>query len=216
MAHLIEDGGRSSRGDHNYARLANTILVPSDIGEIVVSTDEDTQQLSIPARHKENAPPGTQTEAAGSAVQLERQGDTPLSIGALYLIDKSKRGSTKTKYNSLVKKWRAYCSKLNISTTANTNTFANFMASEFDNKLSYSYIKGFSAPLVEYTKAVDWDIIKRLKKGMHNLRPPQPKHCVIWDINTVLTWLSVMRTADSFMLLSQRFSTLLTLLSGTG
>ena len=146
-------------------------------------------------------------------MQLGRQGDVPLTDIALNLISKSTRDSTKSKYNCIIKKWFAYCSNLNISVYATTNTFANFMASEFDNKLSYSYIKGFSAPLIQYTKEVDWDIIMQLKKGMHNLRPPIPRYCIIWDVNSVLTWLSAMRT-DTFMLLSQKVSTLLMLLSG--
>ena len=62
---------------------------------------------------------------------------------------------------------------------------------------------------------MDWDVIKQLKKGMHNLRPPQPKYCAIWDVNTVLTWLSAMRT-DTFMFLSQKVTTLLMILSGNG
>ena len=139
--------------------------------------------------------------------------DVPLSDGAKNLIDKATRGSTKTKYKCIVKKWQTYCSELRISTTATTNSFANFMAREFDQKHSYSYIRGFTAPLVEYTKDVDWVIIQKLKKGMHNLRPPQPKYCAIWDVNMVLTWLSAMRT-DTLMFLSQKLSTLLMVLSG--
>ena len=146
-------------------------------------------------------------------MQLERQQDIPLSVGASALIEKSTRGSTKTKYKCIVKKWTAYCTDLGISTTATTNTFANFMASEFDRRLSYSYIKGYTAPLAMYTKGIDWTTIKKLKKGMHNVRPPQPKYCIIWDINIVLTWLSAMRT-DTLMLLSQKVTTLLMLLSG--
>ena len=69
----------------------------------------------------------------------------------LNLIHKSTSDRTKSKYNCIIKKWLAYCSNFNILEYATTNTFANFMASEFDNKLSYSYIKGFSALLVKYT-----------------------------------------------------------------
>ena len=129
------------------------------------------------------------------------------------LIDQATRKSTKTKYKCIIKKWKAYCTDNNIPLKATTNSFANFMASEFDHKLSYSYIRGFTAPLVEFTEDVDWITIQKLKKGMHNLRPPVPKYCAIWDVNMVLTWLSAMRT-DTFILLSQKVATLLMILSG--
>ena len=136
-----------------------------------------------------------------------------MSNGALDLIDQATRNSTKTKYKCIIKKWKAYCTDNNIPLKATTNSFANFMASEFDHKLSYSYIRGFTAPLVEFTEDVDWITIQKLKKGMHNLRPPVPKYCAIWDVNMVLTWLSAMRT-DTFILLSQKVATLLMILSG--
>ena len=136
-----------------------------------------------------------------------------LSASARALINKSTRDSTKVKYGCIEKKWTTYCDTNNISSIATTITLANFLASEFDRKLSYSYIKTYTAPLTKYTQHVDWTTIKQLKKGMHNIRPPKPKYCVVWDVNIVLTWLSAMRT-DSFMLLSQKVVTLLMLLSG--
>ena len=187
-------------------------MVPSIAEEIVVTADENTKQLSVSTRDKEKSPTGSETQVTGSTHQLERQ-EVVLSNEAIDIMDKATRSSTKTKYLCVIKKWMAYCTELNISNIATTNSFANFMAREFDHKLSYSYIKGFTAPLLDYTKDVDWVVIRKLKKGMHNLRPPKPKYCIIWDINTVLIWLSAMRT-DTLMLLSQKVTTLLMILSG--
>ena len=143
-------------------------------------------------------------------MQLEGHQLTEESID---LLGKSTRGNTKTKYSCIEKKWLRYCANNKLSTEATTNSLINFMASEFNRKLSYNYIKGYLAPLKDYTKNVDLDMVRKLKKGMFNERPPKSKYCVIWDVNIVLTFLSAMRT-DTLMYHSQKVATLLMLLSG--
>ena len=125
----------------------------------------------------------------------------------------STRGSTQGKYASIERKWLAYCNANKISTQATTNSFMNFLAGEFGRNLSYNYIKGYTAALTTYIKDVDYDLVKKLRRGMFNVRPPRPKYCAIWDVNAVLTFLSAMRT-DTLMYLSQKLATLLMILSG--
>ena len=136
-----------------------------------------------------------------------------MSQDALALMHQATRGSTKKKYKSIEKKWLQHCTTENISRITTTTTFSNFLASEFGRNLSYGYIKGYTAALADYIKEVDFQAINQLKKGMHNVRPPKAKYCVIWDVNNVLTFLSAMRT-DTPMFLSQKVATLLMILSG--
>ena len=124
------------------------------------------------------------------------------------------RDSTKTKYKSIINKWNNHCRAEGLSTTATTDTFVNFLAREFTGRsLSYKYIRGYTAALAEFTHNVNQATVQKIMKGMHNIRPPKPKYCVIWDVNEVLNYLGAMRT-DSLMLLSQKLTTLMMLLSG--
>ena len=129
-------------------------------------------------------------------------------------MDKATRDSTKVKYKSIINKWTTYCTNNNINTVATTETFLNFLAEEFVGRnLSFPYIRSYTAALGSYIQHVEKHKLTQLLKGMHNTRPPQAKYCKIWDVNVVLTFVSAMRT-DTPMLLSQKVSTLLMILSG--
>ena len=148
-------------------------------------------------------------------MQLEGQQIIQVSLSnkAVSLIAKCTRSSTKTKYASIISKWRIYCSNSGYSTTATTNTYVNFLASEFDRHLKYSYLRSYNAALSEFITQVDTKLLNKLLKGIHNERPSTPRYCVIWDVNTVLTFMSAMRT-DTLMLITQKLATLFMILSG--
>ena len=57
------------------------------------------------------------------------------------------------------------------------------------------------------------NVIKKVLKGIHNKRPPKAKYCAMWDVNTVLAYVSAMKF-DTFMELSRKTVTLLMLLCG--
>ena len=123
LASAFQDGGRSGdTSDHCYARLADSVVVPSPYEEVVVTADYDTKQLPLPARDEEETFSGSKTEAARCALQLEGQHNV-LSASARALINKSTRDSTKVKYGCIEKKWTTYCDTNNISSIATTITF---------------------------------------------------------------------------------------------
>ena len=147
-------------------------------------------------------------------MQLEGQ-DEVLSESAKRLVEGSTRKQTKAKYNCIQKKWKNHCVRKGIADfQATTNSYANFLAQEFDTRnLKYSYIRSYSSALQAYLSQVDFGLVKKVLKGMHNERPPRPKYCAIWDVNIVLNFVSAMRM-DTLMLMSQKLATLLMLLSG--
>ena len=166
-------------------------MVPQDYEEIVTASHQDTQHKTLSAGYNKETSIGSQDGTFSCPVQLE---GPELTEETIALMDNATRGSTKTKYQCVEKKWLRYCATNNIDTQATTNSLLNFMASEYNRKLSYNYIKGYAAPLAAYTKNVDFDLVRKLRKGMFNDRPPKPKYMVIWDVNIVLTFLSAMRT----------------------
>ena len=141
------------------------------------------------------------------------EGSAGLSETAIELINGSTRSSTKTKYGSIVQKWLRYCKAQNCSTQATTTTFVNFLASEFNRDLKYSYLRGYTAALAGYTSAVDNNMVTKLLKGIHNKRPSTAKYSAIWDVNLVLAYIGAMKT-ETFSDMSLKMAALLMILSG--
>ena len=137
----------------------------------------------------------------------------PLSDTAMQLIGNAIRPGTKTKYESIRRKWIAYCSRHGYELIANTNTYVNFVATEFDRSLKYETIRGYSAALKPYLGEVDLEVVKQAMKGIHNARPSKARYAAIWDINLVLSYIGCM-IINNFMDRSQKLSTLLMILSG--
>ena len=129
------------------------------------------------------------------------------------MIEGSKRGTTKVKYNSITGKWKTHCANINCSEVATTTTYANFLAIEFNRGLKYSYIRSYNSALKPYIKNVDIDTLQQLLKGIFNVRPPKPKYSAIWDVNPVLAFLSSM-IAKTSKDLTCKLAALLMLLSG--
>ena len=104
MADRDQIGGRQSeKGDHCYAKMANTILVSPPTKEGHLGTDKDPQPGPHTARDGQDSSYGTETVAAGSPLHLEGP-EVSLSKSAASLITCSTRDSTKRKYNSIYQK----------------------------------------------------------------------------------------------------------------
>ena len=193
--------------------MADTVVVPTINGKMYINTDVLFKQAIDFTRHHEVSP-NEETDFDGSALHVERQEAIELTKEAMELISGATRDSTKAKYNCIIRKWTRYCQRFGYSLFATTNNYANFIAAEFrERNLKWSYLKSYASALKNYTKNVNTDLLKQLLKGVYNARPPVPKYCVVWDVKVVLDFLSAMRT-DTLMLLSQKVTTLLMILSG--
>ena len=151
---------------------------------------------------------GSEAEAGGSVDQLSEANPT-----TLFLIHNATRESTKTKYASIVRKWKQYCTEKHIPEEATTTSFANFVAVNFDRSLKYGTLRSYTAALQPYIKQVDRDVVSKLFKGVYNLRPPVPRYTAVWDVNQVLMYLAAM-VVDNESDMTKRLATLLMLLSG--
>ena len=212
MAGVDQVGGRQSyEGDHNYSMVAYTILAPTDNEEDDGRGTNIEQGIDF-TRDDEITPDGTEPETQSNSVLVEGSA-AGLSETAIELINGSTRSSTKTKYGSIIQKWLRYCKAQNCSTQATTTTFVNFLASEFNRDLKYSYLRGYTAALAGYTSAVDNNMVTKLLKGIHNKRPSTAKYSAIWDVNLVLAYIGAMKT-ETFSDMSLKVAALLMILSG--
>ena len=110
-------------------------------------------------------------------------------------------------------KWKVHCEVGNHNLRATTETFINFMANEFERNLGYTYLRGYTSAMKPYLGDVDMHTVKKLLKGIHNIRPPKPRYSAIWDVNVVLSYIGAMTTVTD-MDISCKLATLLMLLCG--
>ena len=199
-----EEGHESNSG---CARLDHSILVPS-CDEDGHCMDHDQLVRSHPPGNVEVSSNGSEAEAGGSVDQLSEANPT-----TLFLIHNATRESTKTKYASIVRKWKQYCTEKLIPEEATTTSFANFVAVNFDRSLKYGTLRSYTAALQPYIRQVDRDVVSKLFKGVYNLRPPVPRYTAVWDVSQVLMYLAAM-IVDNESDMTKRLATLLMLLSG--
>ena len=108
------------------------------------------------------------------------------------------RSSSAKQYGCFIRKWLHFCAGRQIDPLLfNELEVINFLTMLFDEGKSFSAINTARSAL----SAFMWDnnsgqtignlcSVKRLLKGMYELRPPKPRYSCIWDANIVLSYLS--------------------------
>ena len=94
-----------------------------------------------------------------------------------------------------------------------TYVFLNFLADGYERNLKWGTLRSYVPALHKYMGFVDIFQVRRLLKGVFNLRPPVARYTAIWDVNLVLNFLNVMLVQD-LKDLSMKLATLLMILSG--
>ena len=130
------------------------------------------------------------------------------------IMDNAIRPSMKRTYKSKLKMWLAYCKAKDLDPWGqDTYTVLNFLAREYQRKLRWATIRAYVPALGDYLQHVDMFQIKRFIRGVFNLRPPKAKYTAMWDVDTVLTYISAM-VQVSHKDITMKLATLFMLLSG--
>ena len=189
--------------------MADTVLVPvgpqnSDKRE---SNHADIEFNIESPWDGQDASDGTQTEVTGVPVQRA----SPI---VQMLLTNCIRKQTRSKYNSIQKAWMKYCNDLGVDPMKqSTGFFLNFLAEGYQRNLKWGTLRSYVPALHKYLKYVDIFQVRRLLKGVFNLRPPVARYTVVWDVNAVLQFLTAMVVKDLYDL-SMKLATLLMILSG--
>ena len=149
-------------------------------------------------------------------------GQYQLPERTMQILSHAWRGSTRSQYDSAFRGWQQFCVGREIDPNhPSINHILAYLTSLFDKGLEYSSIAKtrsafsnvFSIPGV--TSVSEHPMIKQFLKAVYNLRPPDPKYAMIWDTNTVITYLKSLKNNElTFKILFYKLVTLLTLLSG--
>ena len=136
--------------------MANSILVSASDGDGSIQDGGGVTGFD-PTRNEQDTPYVSQTKVVSAPVPTPLTG---LSSTAMVLLDRSTRQNTKTKYNSVLGKWGKFCSNNNASLVADTVSFVNFVAHDYDRNLKHGTLKGYTAALGQYAKHVDRDVVR--------------------------------------------------------
>ena len=120
-----------------------------------------------------------------------------ISREAAELISHALGEGTRTNYETAWKKWNKWCSERNIDPFLCPLKFIlDFLSDLFNkDKLAYRTIGVARSAISAYHAPIDGIIVGKhprvssIMKGISNLRPPQPKYCMIWDVDNVLQYL---------------------------
>ena len=117
------------------------------------------------------------------------------------------RSSTQAQYGSAWAKWSSWCvQRQEDPISCNLNRFLEFLAELFDAVLQYRTFKVYKNAMSVSHLPVDGcllgshPLVTRFMKGVHELRPPQPRVFNTWSVNTVILFLRSLHPAEDLPL----------------
>ena len=112
------------------------------------------------------------------------------------LIRCSWRDSTRSQYDSALRKWLSYCSERSIDTSnPDVADILSFLTHLYNTGPRYSSISTVKSGLSNdvfipgINKIADHPLVKRLMGGIFNKRPTKPRYNFTWDTSIVIIFL---------------------------
>ena len=185
-----------SRHDTDSTSLGYSALVPNVIehgnGLPITITK---QKISTSGSIRE--PPSSDNQQNTQAKCLddlrEKMAGGKISERVNSLLRESRAVGTRANYDSAWKKFDSWCNEREINSFhCPLNEILEYLAAIFDEGREHSTINGARSAISAYHVHVDnkpvgeHPLICALVKGVSNIRPPKPRYCSTWDINTVL------------------------------
>jgi hypothetical protein len=132
------------------------------------------------------------------------------------------RAGTSKQYNTYLNKWAQYCDQNKLSKfNPGLDEAIEFLTLLFESGLGYSALNTARSalssilPLMEGVKFGEHPLVCRYLKGVFELRPTLPRYTEIWNVDTVLRYLTTLKPALEMTMkeLSLRLTMLLCLLT---
>ena len=134
---------------------------------------------------------------------------------------KSWRGSTSKQYNVYVNKWFQYSNEVKCNPwMPSISHILDFLAKLMSDGSGYSAINTARSALsgfitIDNLPAGQHPLVKRLLKGVFNIRPALPKYCNTWNVNIVLEYLGKLDNDTlNLQTMTLKLTMLLALVSG--
>ena len=206
--------------------MANSTVVAQVNADVntTTSTASKGQRHSVPTQQPTGTSSTSQETVPDSVSLVQRYlNGKGLSTTATTVMEHSWRSGTRKQYATYLEKWRRYCSTRSIDPICPpVEEGINFLAELYDSGIGYSAIntaRSAISSIVTLANNMSFGthpMVCRFLKGVFELKPSLPKYKNIWDVNTVLAYLSNLHPPPGLTLKDLTFKTtmLLALLSG--
>ena len=194
---------QTSKDDYGRPGYAAAECDCATLQRRVSSSSQDTQTFSVPCLRE----------------PLTRRG-IPQNVANLLVA--AWRDSTQAQYKTHIERWLAHCRAKQIDPYCPMEIeILLFLTMLFECGLSYSSINTARSALSSFLDNVhgctvgNLPIVKRLLRGVFQLRPPEPRYHSTWDVNLVLNYLDTLFPLNELSLkfLSYKLVMLIILLS---
>ncbi len=128
------------------------------------------------------------------------------------------RAGTSKQYNTYLNKWEQYCDRNKLSKfNPGLDEAIEFLTLLFESRLGYSALNTARSALSSILPLMEGEhpLVCRYLKGVFELRPTLPRYTEIWNVDTVLRYLTTLKSASEMTMkeLSLRLTMLLCLLT---
>ena len=192
---------RSRTNDSNHPSMAISTLVPISNGQGSTSTNAITTSSKAPIEPTKQNPSfigKLLSKTSGLASVGDKLSKEGFSERTRNLIFNARREGTTKNYESSWNKWVLWCRGRGVDPlTCPVTDVTDYLASLYDEGFEYrtigvqrSAISAYHEPIVHegaMTTVGKHPYISQVMSGIHNLRPPRPKHSFTWDVEKVLS-----------------------------
>ena len=206
--------------------MANPTVAAQVNADVNTTTNTTSKGKRHPVSTKQpTGTPPTSQETVSDSMSLVRRylNGKGLSTTATTVMEQSWRSGTRKQYATYLQKWRRYCGSRGIDPICpSVEDGINFLAELYESGIGYSAIntaRSAVSSIVTLSNNTTFGahpMVCRFLKGVFELKPSLPKYKNIWDVNTVLTYLSGLHPPQDLALkdLTYKTTMLLALLSG--
>ena len=221
-----KDSRRAGNRAPTCAKMANSTVVAQVNADVntITNTAPKGQGHSVSTQQPTGTSPTSQETVSDSMSLVRRYlNGKGLSTTAATVMEQSWRSGTRKQYATYLQKWRRYCSSRCIDPICpSVEDGINFLAELYDSGIGYSAIntaRSAVSSIITLSNNISFGahpMVCHFLKGVFELKPSLPKYKNIWDVNTVLTYLSRLHPPQDLNLkdLTYKTTMLLALLSG--
>ena len=197
-------------------------MVSTTPQDVDCSTVNPTSERYCFAIQERSSPPAQKAAADGMSCFRSSFNRRGLPPNVTELLIASWREGTKAQYSCYIKRWMDFCDRKQCDPySQNEIVILEFLTDLFEKGLGYSAINTARSALSSLLdcsngcSAGKLPLVKRLLKGIFQIRPSNPRYNCTWDVKLVLNYLeSLSPLAEiNFKYLTLKLTMLMVLLS---
>lgn len=201
-----KDSEGKGRGGDGSPCMADTDMVHKSVGTVGGCSSNNSKRTGLAETTAFRREAFDENNFDGMScvwIKFQEQG---ISRDILQIIKESWRGSTRSQYATIIKKWTSFCGERSIHFFQPTiNDVLEFLLKLYKGNLSYSCINTARSALSCFVKIDGTDVgkhplVSRFMKGIFQLRPTLSRYNEIWDVDVVFDYIRNMNCNEMLSL----------------